>query len=78
MITYFTEKDLISFGNYMISPNRKEDYAKQLEADQISKYLTQVNTYDIQKWAQLEIEANTPKPEENKDTDAIPTEAEEV
>lgn len=59
MITFFVEKDLISFGNYMISKERKEDYAKQLEVDKISSYLSQVNAYDLQKWAQMEFAANT-------------------
>lgn len=60
MVTFFTEKDLISFGTYMISPERKVDYATQLEADKLSAALAQVNTYDIEKWAQMELAALAP------------------
>lgn len=55
MVTFFTEADLISFGNYMISFERKEDYLKQVETDKLSSFLAQVNDYDIQVWASAEL-----------------------
>ena len=66
MKTLFYEEDLVSFGTYLLSKERKEDYAKQLEVDKISEFLSKVNPYDLQMWAN---EANkNKKNNEVKDT----------
>lgn len=44
-IHWFTEKDLVSFGNYLLSDERKQNFH---EKD--SELLKQVNDVDIQNW----------------------------
>lgn len=69
MITYFSEQDLVSFGNYLLSPMRREYYLGQgIEEEKVDSLLTAVNNIDLTNWVNLVINAqraaNTPQPNE--------------
>lgn len=54
MITYFTEQDLVSFGNYMVSDTRKTIYLEQKAPEaELPKILAQVNNADLTNWFTL-------------------------
>lgn len=58
MIVFFTEQDLISFGNFLLSPERAKPYLEnEIIKDKINEFLGQVNNYDLQVWA---AKANAP------------------
>lgn len=58
MITYFSEQDLVSFGNYLLSPMRKEYYLTQgIEPEKVDVLLTAVNNIDLTNWVNLVINA---------------------
>lgn len=51
MITYFSEKDLVSFGNFLLSPARKKAYITQgLPPDKLTDMLLTVNSFDLTTW----------------------------
>lgn len=58
MITYFSEQDLVSFGNYLLSPLRREYYLGQgIEEEKVDSLLTAVNNIDLTNWVNLVINA---------------------
>lgn len=51
MITYFTEQDLVSFGNYLLSDNRREAYEKYgVPEDQLVEAMSVINPLDLTSW----------------------------
>lgn len=62
MIIFFEEDDLVSFGNYMISEERKESYKNYVGVDS-----SKVLPVDIQNWAQFRQEKIEKSRETNKD-----------
>lgn len=51
MITYFSEQDMVSFGNFLLSPKRKEAYLEHnLEEEQITQALLVINPLDLTSW----------------------------
>lgn len=55
MVIYFTEEDLVSFGSYMISKDRRKFFELDPTVDDIAltEKLGRVNETDIQNWAYL-------------------------
>ena len=55
MIIYFTEEDLVSFGYYMVSKERRKFYESHPEFDQdtVEDRLREVNDTDLANWSQL-------------------------
>ena len=59
MVTSFNKKDLISFGNYLLSKERKEKFLNHPERDSmplLEDSLSQVHHSDLENW-KLESEA---------------------
>lgn len=57
MLVLFTEQDLISFGNFMISEARVKPYLEnEIIKEKVSDYLAQVNKFDIEHWIKLKQE----------------------
>lgn len=56
MIIFFSEQDLVSFGNYMVSDLRQRRYAAntELDADAIPGLLARVNEQDLADWAYID------------------------
>lgn len=54
MIMFFTEEDLVSFGNFMVSDSRRKMYENhpELKDENIEERLKQVNDADLANWAQ--------------------------
>lgn len=51
MVTFFTEQDLVSFGNYLLSPIREKAYLDYgVEEEKIPALLKVVNNLDLQSW----------------------------
>lgn len=51
MITYFSEKDLVSFGSFCLSDTRKKIYLSEgIAEDRIDNLLSTVNPADIKHW----------------------------
>lgn len=52
MVTYFNRKDLVSFGNYLLSDERKERFQNHPEPPSISleERLRNVTHADIENW----------------------------
>lgn len=83
MITYFSEQDLVSFGNYLLSPVRKEFYLKQgIEEEKVDSILGAVNNIDLTNWVNLVIssqrqqqEVIMPETEDTQKTEDLPTES---
>ena len=58
MLMFFTEEDLVSFGNYMVSPIReqkiREGYANSnLNEDDIQNRLKNVSDADLGNWVYM-------------------------
>lgn len=47
MVTYFNKKDLIEFGNYLLSEERKESF-KAISEENLEDRLSSVNHADIE------------------------------
>lgn len=63
MIVYFSESDLVSFGNYMISPERAKVYLEnEIIKDRVGEFLKQVNTFDIENWVRTNQQPTPPPP----------------
>lgn len=66
MITYFSEQDLVSFGNYLLSPVRKEYYLNQgIEEEKVDVLLGGVNNIDLTNWVNLVIAAQRQQMSDN-------------
>ncbi len=52
MVTYFNKKDLVSFGNYLLSPHRRALFASHpdLGDKYLEERLSQVHHSDIEEW----------------------------
>ncbi len=52
MVLYFNKRDLISFGNYLLSDERRELYANhpELGDNNLDERLANVNHSDIENW----------------------------
>jgi hypothetical protein len=62
----FTRKQLVSFGNYLLSEQRKSLY----EGQEVEQRLSQVNHADVENWLDLEArkyEPKNPPPSKNKE-----------
>jgi len=58
MITYFTEQDLVSFGNFILSPTRKKAYlVQEVPETKIDEVLETVNPFDLTAWFNSVIKA---------------------
>jgi hypothetical protein len=56
MITYFDEKDLISFANYCLSPLRRKIFIEQgISEDKVDELLKTVNPADLKNWFNIVI-----------------------
>lgn len=78
MVIFFTEQDLVSFGNYMISPERVGSYLANKDLkDRVGEFLKQVNTYDIEMWSRT-MASQTEKQSDKQPTtlDELPVDAE--
>lgn len=57
MITYFTEKDLVLFGNYLLSQQRRERFKQHPEFhnnELLEERLSQVHHADVENWKHLQ------------------------
>ena len=66
MVTLFSEEDMASFGNYMISGSRKKSIKEnpEIKDNQTRKMLLGVVTrYDLQNWMTLTVQADREKEE---------------
>ena len=64
MVIMFTEADLVSFGEYMISQKRKDFYINNPTIqDNLEELLSQVNNIDLENWMRI---SNTPQQEPTK------------
>lgn len=52
MVTYFNRKDMISFGEYLLSEERKELYKSHpvLGSENLEERLSVVNHSDLDNW----------------------------
>ena len=51
MVTYFNKKDLVSFGNYLLSDERRELYKNHPElSEHLEERLATVSHADIENW----------------------------
>ena len=50
MVTYFNHKDLVSFGNYLLSDERKERFEKSGSTVPLEDRLSSVHREDIENW----------------------------
>lgn len=56
MVTYFSETDLISFGNFILSDVRKKIYLEQgISEEKVDDVLSTVNPADIKHWFNIVI-----------------------
>lgn len=65
MVIFFTESDLVSFGEYMISEERKDLYCKNPNLqDNLQVLLSQVNNIDLENWMKItnKPQQDPPKP----------------
>lgn len=69
MVIYFTEEDLVSFGEYMVSPQRRKHFESHPNPPDLSleERLSEVYDADLSNWAhsrtiqnQMEQEMNQP------------------
>lgn len=85
MLVLFTEQDLISFGNFMVSKERAKPYFEnEIIKNEVEKYLSQVNKFDFDSWIRMRQEEelaaltkNVAKEEKPKAIDEVPVEEEE-
>ena len=85
MLILFTEQDLISFGTFMVSPERAKPYLENdIIKNEVGKYLSQVNKFDFDSWIKLRQEeeemaalAKVTKEEKPTVIDEVPVEEEE-
>lgn len=57
MVIYFTEEDLVSFGEYMVSPKRRhlfETHPEPTSALTIEERLSYVHDADLANWAHIQ------------------------
>lgn len=67
MVTFFSEQDLVSFGNYLLSPERKSYYLNQgINEDKVDVILSAVNNIDLTNWVNLLIKSQTPQTQEQE------------
>lgn len=54
MVVFFTEEDLVSFGEYMMSDQRRKMYEEhpELKNEDIEEKLKNVNNADLANWVQ--------------------------
>jgi len=50
MVTYFNQKDLVSFGNYLLSDERKDRFEKSKSIVLSEDRLSGVHREDIENW----------------------------
>ena len=52
MVTYFNKGDIISFGNYLLSDERREYYKKHPDPVELSldERLAKVDRKDVENW----------------------------
>lgn len=52
MVTYFNKKDLVSFGNYLLSPHRRALFKSHPDLGErnLEERLSQVHHSDIEEW----------------------------
>lgn len=73
MITYFTEQDIVSFGNYLLSDERLTVYKKyNIEEDKIPEALKVVNPIDLTGWIELLQEIKRKVEQENSVKQEMP------
>lgn len=74
MIVFFTEQDLVSFGNFLLSPERAKPYLENdIIKDKADDFLKQVNNYDLQVWAAKNSAPQQPmQPEKPQTIEEIP------
>lgn len=54
MVTYFNKKDLVSFGNYLLSDERKNRFKQNNESGvPVEDRLKMVHHADIENWKEL-------------------------
>jgi hypothetical protein len=55
MVIYFTEEDLVSFGEYMVSPQRRQHFESHPEPTDLSleERLSGVHDSDLANWAYI-------------------------
>lgn len=60
MVTYFNKKDMVSFGNYLLSEQRRDLFASHpdFKEKNLDERLSYVHDSDIENW---KIEATRPK-----------------
>lgn len=64
MVIFFMESDLVSFGEYMISKERKDFYTNNPTVqDNLEELLSQVNNIDLENWMRV---SNKPQQEPPK------------
>lgn len=51
-IHYFTKKEMVSFGNYLLSKERKESFENhpELGSENLEERLSQVHDSDVANW----------------------------
>jgi len=50
MVTYFNKKDLIAFGNFLVSKDRKDRQVKITHPMDLPDRLAQVSDADVANW----------------------------
>ena len=52
MVTYYNKKDLVSFGNYLLSPHRRALFAlhPDFKENDLEERLSNVHHSDIENW----------------------------
>lgn len=70
MVTYFDEKDMISFGNYLLSPIRRKIYLDQgIAEDRVDDLISTVNPADIKHWFNIILQQKQQLDEEKVQTE---------
>lgn len=57
MVTFYSRKDLVSFGNYLLSEERREAFKQHPEypnGEQLEERLSQVHHADFENWEHLQ------------------------
>jgi hypothetical protein len=50
MVTYFNRKDLVSFGNYLLSDKRRKLFEETESSLSIDERLKEVHHADVENW----------------------------